>query len=97
MTQSMGTIMPLMYGFFAISFSIGISIYFIVSNLAGILQAVLMGRANFRNAIPSWMSGRSSTPAIVETRAGDVVTPATTSKSSKQGGSKSASKSSKSR
>lgn len=96
MTQSMGTIMPLMYGFFALSFSIGISIYFIVSNLAGILQAMLMGRANFRNAIPSWLSNRSSTPAIVETRAGDVVTPAVTA-SSKSSSKSSGGKSSKSR
>lgn len=73
MTQSMGTIMPLMYGFFALSFSIGISIYFIVSNLAGIGQAILMGRANFNNILPAWLTNRSSTPAIVETRAGDVV------------------------
>jgi YidC/Oxa1 family membrane protein insertase len=49
MTQSMGTIMPLMYGFFALSFSIGISIYFIVSNLVGIAQYAMTGRANFRN------------------------------------------------
>jgi YidC/Oxa1 family membrane protein insertase len=96
MTQSMGTVMPLMYGFFALSFSIGISIYFIVSNLAGILQAVLMGRANFRNAIPEFLLNRNSTPAIVETRAGDVVTPTTTSKS-KSNTNKPASKSSKSR
>lgn len=59
MTQSMGTIMPLMYGFFALSFSIGISIYFIVSNIAGIVQAALMGRANFKN-----LFGRPK-PAIV--------------------------------
>ena len=96
MTQSMGTIMPLMYGFFAISFSIGISIYFIVSNLAGILQAVLMGRANFRNAIPAFLTNRNSTPAIVETRAGDVVTPSTPAKT-KTSTSKNTSKSSKSR
>jgi len=95
MTQSMGTIMPLMYGFFALSFSIGISIYFIVSNLAGILQAVLMGRANFRNAIPSFLINRSSTPAIVETRAGDVVTPAAST--SGKGGKSSGGKSNKSR
>jgi YidC/Oxa1 family membrane protein insertase len=48
-SQSMGTIMPVMYAFFALSFSIGLSIYFIVSNLAGILQYSLMGRANWRN------------------------------------------------
>lgn len=44
MTQSMGTIMPLMYGFFAINFSIGLSIYFIVSNLIGIAQYYIVGR-----------------------------------------------------
>jgi YidC/Oxa1 family membrane protein insertase len=49
MSQSMGTIMPLMYGFFALSFSVGISIYFIVSNVVGIVQYALMGRANFGN------------------------------------------------
>jgi YidC/Oxa1 family membrane protein insertase len=49
MTQSMGTIMPLMYGFFALSFSIGISIYFIVSNIMGIVQAFASGRADVSN------------------------------------------------
>ncbi|MBE0691445.1 MAG: YidC/Oxa1 family membrane protein insertase [Anaerolineae bacterium] len=44
MTQSMGTIMPVMYGFFALSFSIGLSIYFIVSNTIGIAQSWLMKR-----------------------------------------------------
>lgn len=42
MTQSMGTVMPLMYGFFALSFSVGLSIYFIVSNLIGIAQYKLL-------------------------------------------------------
>lgn len=51
MSQSMGTIMPLMYGFFALSFSIGISVYFIVSNLTGIAQYAMMGKANFRNIL----------------------------------------------
>jgi YidC/Oxa1 family membrane protein insertase len=44
MSQSMGTIMPVMYGFFALNFSIGLSIYFIVSNLIGIVQAYFMNR-----------------------------------------------------
>jgi YidC/Oxa1 family membrane protein insertase len=51
MSQSMGTIMPLMYGFFALSFSVGLSVYFIVSNLIQIFQYVLMGKANFGNLI----------------------------------------------
>ncbi|MEP7293245.1 MAG: YidC/Oxa1 family membrane protein insertase [Chloroflexota bacterium] len=48
MSQSMGTIMPLMYGFFALSFSVGLSIYFISSNVIGIVQYALMGKADFR-------------------------------------------------
>lgn len=48
MSQSMGTIMPLMYGFFALSFSIGLSIYFIASNVIGIIQYAMMGKADFR-------------------------------------------------
>jgi len=48
-SQSMGTIMPVMYAFFALTFSIGLSIYFIVSNVAGILQYALMGKANWKN------------------------------------------------
>lgn len=38
MTQSMMYTMPVMFGFFAMSFSSGLSIYFIISNLIGIGQ-----------------------------------------------------------
>jgi YidC/Oxa1 family membrane protein insertase len=38
MTQSMVTIMPLMLGFFALTFSAGLSIYFVTSNAIGIFQ-----------------------------------------------------------
>lgn len=38
MTQSMLYTMPLMFGFFALSFAAGLSIYFIISNLIGVLQ-----------------------------------------------------------
>lgn len=44
MTRSMTTIMPIMFGWFALSFSVGISIYFIVSNVIGIAQYSLMKR-----------------------------------------------------
>ena len=45
MTKSMTTIMPLMFGFFSLSFSVGLSIYFVVSNLIGIVQYSLMGQS----------------------------------------------------
>jgi YidC/Oxa1 family membrane protein insertase len=38
MTQSMGTIMPIMFGMISLSLSVGLSIYFITSNLVGIAQ-----------------------------------------------------------
>lgn len=38
MTRSMTTIMPIMFGMFALSFSVGLSIYFIASNVIGIVQ-----------------------------------------------------------
>jgi YidC/Oxa1 family membrane protein insertase len=37
-SRSMSTVMPLMFGFIALSFSVGLSVYFIVSNVIGILQ-----------------------------------------------------------
>lgn len=47
MTRSMTTVMPLLYGFFALSFPIGMSIYFIVTNVVGIAQYSLMGKADW--------------------------------------------------
>lgn len=48
-TRSMTTVMPLMFGFFALSFSVGLSIYFIVSNVVGIIQYTVMGKAYWRS------------------------------------------------
>lgn len=36
--QSMGTVMPVMFGLISLSFSVGLSIYFITSNVVGIIQ-----------------------------------------------------------
>lgn len=64
MTQSMTTVMPLMFGFFSLSFSVGLSIYFIVSNLIGIVQYALQGKVDWRSLLP----GLPARP--VESRAG---------------------------
>ena len=42
--QSMQVTMPLMFGFFALSFPAGLSIYFVISNLIGIGQGYYMRR-----------------------------------------------------
>ncbi|MCY3866337.1 MAG: YidC/Oxa1 family membrane protein insertase [Chloroflexi bacterium] len=44
MMQSMTTIMPIMFGFFSMTFSVGLSIYFVTSNLIGIVQYSPQGR-----------------------------------------------------
>jgi YidC/Oxa1 family membrane protein insertase len=73
MTQSMSTIMPLMYGFFALSFSVGLSIYFIVSNIIQIVQYAMMGRANFSNIFGSRIGSRlnrnAAPPATITAKA----------------------------
>ncbi len=49
MTQSMQVTMPIMFGFFALSFAAGLSIYFIISNLVGVLQYWGMNRLGMLN------------------------------------------------
>jgi YidC/Oxa1 family membrane protein insertase len=38
MNQSMTTMMPLMFGFFSLNFATGLSFYFIVSNIIGVIS-----------------------------------------------------------
>ncbi len=63
MTRNMTVMMPLMVGFFSTQVPSGLTIYWIVGNLASILQYAAMGRVDIRN-----LFGRPApTPAIVET------------------------------
>ncbi len=55
MSQSMMYTMPIMFGFFALSFASGLSIYFVISNLIGVLQYWGLGRVG--------MLGGSAAPA----------------------------------
>ena len=52
MGQSMAITMPLMLGWFALTFPSGLSVYFITSNLLGIIQYAAQGKANWRNLLP---------------------------------------------
>lgn len=71
MQQSMTTIMPLMFGFFALSFSVGLSIYFIASNVIGIIQYALMGNTpiDFKRLIGR---GSEAAPAVIPATASTV-------------------------
>ncbi|HSL31249.1 MAG TPA: YidC/Oxa1 family membrane protein insertase [Anaerolineales bacterium] len=52
MTNMMSIYMPLMLGYFALTFPSGLSVYFITSNILGIVQYAMQGKANWRNLIP---------------------------------------------
>ncbi|RPJ02927.1 MAG: membrane protein insertase YidC [Chloroflexi bacterium] len=51
-SRQMMTIMPLMFGFFSLSFASGLSVYFIASNLIGIGQYAMMGKITLFNRHP---------------------------------------------
>ena len=52
MSNMMSIYMPLMLGYFALTFPSGLSVYFITSNVLGIVQYAMQGKANWRNLIP---------------------------------------------
>lgn len=64
MTRSMTTIMPLMFGFFSLTFSVGLSIYFIVSNIVGIIQYTLLGKARWNQVLPGLGGGDTAKKGI---------------------------------
>ncbi len=52
MSGMMSIYMPLLLGYFALTFASGLSVYFITSNVLGIVQYAMQGKANWRNLIP---------------------------------------------
>ncbi len=52
MSGMMSIYMPLLLGYFALNFASGIAVYFITSNLLGVVQYAATGRANWRNLLP---------------------------------------------
>jgi len=44
--------MPLMLGWFALTFPSGLAVYFITSNVLGIIQYAAQGKANWQNLLP---------------------------------------------
>jgi YidC/Oxa1 family membrane protein insertase len=48
MNSMMSIYMPLLLGYFALTFASGLSVYFITSNVIGILQYAMLGRVNWK-------------------------------------------------
>jgi YidC/Oxa1 family membrane protein insertase len=60
MGKMMAIYMPLLLGYFALTFASGLSVYFIAGNLVGIAQYALLGKVNWRALLP----GAKATPAL---------------------------------
>jgi YidC/Oxa1 family membrane protein insertase len=56
MAQAMNLYMPFLMGWLAYSFSSGLALYFIVSNVFTIAQYAVMGKLNWHNLLPSRFS-----------------------------------------
>ena len=67
MMQSMTTIMPIMFGFFSMTFSVGLSVYFVTSNLIGIVQYSPQGR----NVLDKLFRSKKTDDAPVEIEVDD--------------------------
>jgi YidC/Oxa1 family membrane protein insertase len=52
MSSSMAITMPLMLGYFAYISASGLGIYFLISNLVGVVQYAMSGKANWHNLLP---------------------------------------------
>jgi len=53
MTGIMNIYMPIFMGWLAWTLASGLALYFVISNVFGILQYALMGKANWKNILPS--------------------------------------------
>ncbi len=61
MSRAMNLYMPLFMGYLAYSFPSGLALYFVTSNVAGVLQYGIMGRLDWRNLLPARFSSGSKT------------------------------------
>ncbi len=63
MSNMMAIYMPLLLGYFALNFASGLAVYFITSNVLGIVQYASMGRVNWNNVLPGWLKKPEAKPA----------------------------------
>lgn len=62
MSRAMNLYMPLFMGYLAYSFPSGLALYFVTSNVVGVLQYGIMGRLDWRNLLPARFYSGSKTP-----------------------------------
>ncbi|HPH95204.1 MAG TPA: YidC/Oxa1 family membrane protein insertase [Anaerolineaceae bacterium] len=76
MANMMNLYMPFLMGWMAFSLASGLAVYFVTSNVVGIVQYAILGKANWRNLIPSF----SKKPAVTVTQSKKPAEPAPQSK-----------------
>ncbi len=59
MGKMMALYMPLLLGYFALTFASGLAIYFIVGNLIGIAQYAMLGKVNWKALLPGQKPAQS--------------------------------------
>jgi len=64
MNNMMVIYMPLLLGYFSMTYASGLAVYFIVGNLVSILQYALLGKVNWANLIP----GRKAAKPVVRSK-----------------------------
>jgi YidC/Oxa1 family membrane protein insertase len=64
MSKMMNLYMPFLMGYLALTLASGLALYFVISNLAGIIQYALMGKVDWKNLLP----GAKSQPASAKNR-----------------------------
>ncbi len=82
MSKSMSIYMPLLMGYMSYSLASGLALYFLTSNIFGIVQYSILGRSNWSNILPflkskevEKVSEKKSKPVVVEAEAEDVPEP----------------------
>ncbi len=68
MSNMMNLYMPFLMGYMGLTLASGLSLYFIVSNLIGILQYALLGKANWKNLLPKPRQARAVEPAQTQVK-----------------------------
>lgn len=66
MANMMNLYMPIFMGYLAYTLASGLALYFVASNLIGILQYALLGKVNWANVIP-WMKKSETSPSMKST------------------------------
>lgn len=69
MTRSMNLMMPIMMGWLALTLSSGLAVYFVTSNLVGIIQYSIMGKSDWSNVFPGLKKKEQTKPEPVKVKA----------------------------